>query len=108
MKFLCYHFNNDIYRVDQSFQRIRHTRKLEGEFGFEIQRESCHCFIEKIIIITEDENFRLNCEYGEEPDLENELVTEVLNNLKIVIFTPSIVHELILSNPAHLTEAVER
>ena len=56
-------------------ERVRHTITLEKNVAlFELQRQNWQCFVEKMLSITDDPNFKID---------DEEMVHNVLENVKL-------------------------
>ena len=78
-KFLFYWFNNHFGSNERPLQRLGYTITLENELGLlQLQRENWQYFVEKILSIMEDPNFKID----DEADLEKDLITNFPENVK--------------------------
>ena len=60
LKFLFYRYNYFLDAKDVTMQRLRHSENVKDEVGLtELPRQNWHHFMEKILVICEDEIFIL-------------------------------------------------
>ena len=79
-KYLSYRFNEYVIRSERPFERIRQTVTLEDEFSLlKLQRENWQYSIENILAVSEKDSFEIDGE----ADLEEETITDILDNVII-------------------------
>ena len=81
-KIVFLHFNDYLNRQLRPTERETHTIILEGEYSLlELKRNDWSYFIGKILQMLEKEIFELGD--GDETDLENEIMLDIIDNLQV-------------------------